>query len=80
MHPTTKLLGITPCIKEYPQHHAVCRRDQVVQTWLTHAFLLKGEPPSKYIGYQCSLALRHILLECVDFTALHRQYLNVNSK
>ena len=49
------------------------RRDVVIQrlrighTYLTHCYLLKGEPPPECVPCQEPLTVEHILLRCVDF-------------
>ena len=62
-----KLQEIEPSVGKPPQTHAESRRDQVVlsrcrigHSWLTHVFLLKGEPPPECIGCQSPLTLKHI--------------------
>ena len=65
-----KLHEIEPSVGKPPQNHAGSRWDQVVlsccccngHSRLTHAFLLKGDPPPEYIGCQWPLTLKHILL------------------
>ena len=65
-----------------PQIYTGSWRDQVVRSrchighlWLTHAFLLKGEPAPECIGGQSPLTIKHILLNCVDCIALHQQFI-----
>ena len=76
-----KLHEIEPSMGKPPQIHAGSQWDQVVlsrcrigHSRLTHAFLLKGDPPPQCIGCQLPLTLKHILLNCVVFLALHQQF------
>ena len=73
----SKLYKVIPSVEGLPHTHAGGRRDQVVlsccrigHSWLTHVFLLKGEPPLECIGCQSALTIKHILLNSVDFMAL----------
>ena len=81
-----KLHGIKPSVGKPPQIYTGNRRDQVVlsrcrigHSWLTHAFLLKGEPAPECIRCQSPLTIEHILLNCVDFMALRQQFYTANS-
>ena len=60
-------------------------RDQVVlshyrisHSWLTNVFSLKGEAPPECIACQSALTVGHILLDCVNFRALHQQFYTAN--
>ena len=81
-----KLHEIKPSVGKPPQIYTGNRRDQVVlsrcrigHSWLTHAFLLKGEPAPECIRCQSPLTIKHILLNCVDFMALRQQFCTANS-
>ena len=59
------------------------RRDEVVLTrlrlghsYFTHSFLLKGENPPHCIGCYSRISVKHILLECVDFSNICKKYFN----
>ena len=39
-------------------------------TWLTHAYLLKGEEAPQCILCFTQLSVQHILLECADFAPI----------
>ena len=38
---------------------------------------LKGEPPPECIVCKCTLTVKHLLLNCVDFDALRQQFYQV---
>ena len=60
------------------------RRDEVVYTrlrlghsYITHSFLLRGEEPPLCVGCNSRMSIKHILMDCVDFTHTRLQYYNV---
>lgn len=54
----------------------VLARLRIGHTYLTHSYLLKGEPPPECIACQEPLTVKHILLYCVDFNHIRSQYFN----
>ena len=78
-----KLKEIVPDLREHYQIQCYNRKDEVVFTrlrighsYLTHSFLLKGEPPPECIGCNARYTVKHILLECVDFLDVRNRYYN----
>ena len=57
----------------------VLSRCHIGHSWLTHAFLLKGEPVPECIGCQSPLTIKHFLLNCVYFMTMHQQFYSANS-
>ena len=50
------------------------RRDEVVlsrlklgHSYLTHSYLLNGEPPPECVTCNCRLTISHILLDCIEY-------------
>jgi len=81
-----KLHSIQPLVD--PQLHCcgLDRREEVVlararigHTYLTHSYLLKGEPMPECIPCQCPLTVKHILIECIDFSHIRPQCFNVQT-
>ena len=82
---SNKLKEIVPSLKEHQQLQCHNRRDEVVLTQLrighsrlTHAFLLKGKPPPECFGCNTQYTLKHILLECVNFSNIRGRFYNCN--
>ena len=48
-------------------------------TYITHSFLLKGEPMPRCIPCHCPLSVKHILIDCVDFAVIRHKYFQVTS-
>ena len=81
-----KLHEIKPILGEWSPAYRDVRRDEVVlcrsrigHTFLTHSYLLKGEPIPECVPCQCPLTVRHILVECIDFDIIRSNYFNVAS-
>ena len=69
-----KLHGIKPHIGEWPSANRSVRREEVVLTrlrighsYLTHSYLLKGEPPPECDTCDCRLTIQHILVDCIKY-------------
>ena len=84
--PLNKLHEIAPIVNQPRTHHLSTRRDQSVfnrcrigHSRLTHEFLLKGEPPPECIPCNCLLTIKHLLIECVDFTDVRQRFYQVPS-
>ena len=69
-----KLHATKPSIGEQPSAYRSVRRDKVVlsrlklgHSYLTHSYLLKGEPPPECVTCNCRLTISHILVDCIDY-------------
>jgi kelch-like protein 2/3 len=51
-------------------------RLMIGHTRITHSYLLKGEPVPQCIGCATNFTVKHILLECVDFSLSRIEYFN----
>ena len=78
---SNKLHSIKPTLGPCYSPAVTIRRDEVVlsrvrigHTYLTHAFLLKGEDRPECVFCQCSLTVKHILIECLDPADARRNY------
>ena len=63
-----------PLIGEQPSAYRSVRRDEVVlsrlrlgHSYLTHSYLLKGEPPPECVTCNCRLTISHILVDCIEY-------------
>ena len=54
-------------------------RCRIGHSRLSHEFLLKGEPPPECIPCNCPLTIKHLLVECVDFTDVRQRFYQVPS-
>ena len=77
---------IKPNIGEVPQCYRSDRREEVVlararmgHTHFTHGFLLRGEPVPECIACQSPLTVKHILIDCVDFSLSRDRHFKVDS-
>ena len=48
-------------------------------SFITHAFLLKGEEPPMCIGCDKLLTIEHILLTCLDFIEIRESHFTAKS-
>ena len=69
-----KLHATKPLIGEQPSAYRSVRRDEVVlsrlrlgHSYLTHSYLLKGEPPPVCVTCNCHLTISHILVDCIEY-------------
>ena len=69
-----KLHATKPLIGEQPSAYRSVRRDEVVlsrlrlgHSYLTHSYLLKGEPPPECVTCNCHLTISHILVDCIEY-------------
>jgi ribonuclease HI len=63
------LIGFTPISGVYcRQDETVLRRCRIGHTYYTHSFILKGEDGPRCVGCGEDITVKHILLDCVDFS------------
>ena len=69
-----KLHATKPLIGEQTSAYRSVRRDEVVlsrlrlgHSYLTHSYLLKGEPPPECVTCSCHLTISHILVDCIEY-------------
>jgi len=68
------------------QHHTLSRRDAVIlrrlrigHTRVTHKYLLSGDSQPLCDKCQCSLTIKHILLECCSLKDVREKYFTCNN-
>ena len=78
-----KLHAIKPNIGPSTRHFNMTRREQVVidrlrlgHSYLTHIFLLQGNPPTICNRCRCNISIKHVLTECPEYARHRRQFLN----
>ena len=69
-----KLHATKPLIGEQPSAYRSLRRDEVVlsrlklgHSYLTHSYLLKGNPPPECATCNFRLTISHILVDCIEY-------------
>ncbi len=63
------VIGYTPLSGVYCRHdESVLWRCRIGHSHITHAYLLKGEDKPKCIACNEDLTVKHILIDCVDFS------------
>ena len=79
-----KLHAIHPILGEWSQANREQRREEVVlararigHTYLTHSFLLKSEDVPYCAACACNLTVKHLLIECDDYSHIRRRHYNV---
>merc|ERR1712098_156110 len=75
-----KLFKIRPNLKQRTSSH-LSRRENVIITRLeighsklTHQHLTLGEEPPFCIGCNCQLTIKHILIECIEYSEIRSKY------
>jgi ribonuclease HI len=76
-----KLKEKFPDLKEHFQPNCPSRRDEVVLTRLrighsrlTHQFIFDKDMPPVCVGCDAPYTIKHILLECIDFSEIRKKY------
>ena len=61
-----KLHSVKPVLGDWQSSYRRCRKDEVVlcRAHLTHSYILKKDPPPQCGHCQCTLTVRHILVDC----------------
>jgi len=69
LHNFQPIIGFTPLSGVYcRQDETVLRRCCIGHTFFTHSYILKGEDKPRCVGCDENLTVKHILLDCVDFS------------
>jgi len=81
-----KLLEIHSLVSKTSCSYGQNRKEQVVLTRcrighsrLTHSYLLNNEERPECIPCNSNYSLKHVLLDCVDFSDIRQTFYNVNS-
>jgi hypothetical protein len=57
----------------------VIARLRIGHTFLTHSHLLGGNDAPMCYGCDCTFTVKHILIDCVEFSFIRRKYYRFNS-
>ena len=79
LHAVQPVLGFTPLCQYSRREGIVLRRCRIGHSYVTHSFILKGEPPPQCIPCQSQLTVKHILLDCVDFALARDNFYSASS-
>ena len=79
-----KLYQIQPYINYNTNLGLYSRKEEMVitrlkigHTYYTSAYLLRGEPPPHCDLCDCTITVKHILFECVEYEVQRRRFLNI---
>ena len=82
--PENKLHALQPTVGLACRSPLTRRRDDLVltrarigHTYLTHAYLLRGEAMPRCVPCDCALTVKHILVYCVDYDHIRQRYYDV---
>ena len=68
-----------PVVRNVRQEEAVLARLRIGHTRITHSYLLKREEPPYCFGCDAPFTVRHILLECSDFSHIRNKHFHVDT-
>jgi len=78
---------IKPTIGGYQYKSSLSRRDALLinrlcigYTRLTHSYLLSGDDQPVCFACQSPLTVKHFLIQCVNFAAIHSRYFSASMK
>jgi hypothetical protein len=76
-----KLKELQPSVDTWKFSSRKSRREEIIlarlrigHTHFTHSYLRKGEPPPQCITCGCTFTVKHILLECMDYSDFRNNY------
>ena len=79
LHVIQTTVGKIPSYINHRKTDTVIRRLRIGHTYLTHSYLLKGEPMPECIPCAATLTVKHILIDCIDFSEIRNEFYNVTS-
>jgi kelch-like protein 2/3 len=84
MFPDNKLHAFRPTVGRTSITMLAKRRDDIVltrarigHTYLTHAYLLRGEQIPQCVPCNCVLTVKHILINCIDYAHIRQNFYDV---
>jgi len=78
LHHIQPIVGITNnMILDKRREDIVCTRARIGHTYMTHGYLLRDEDVPECIPCNCTLTVKHILIECIDYAHIRQKYYNV---
>ena len=68
LHATKPLIRVQPsAYRSVHRYEVVLSRLKLGHSYLTHSYLLKGEPPPECVACSCRLTISHILVDCIEY-------------
>ena len=61
------------------QDGSICARLRIGHSYLTHCYLLKGEPQPFCVSCNEALIINHLLTNCVEFADIRRKHYSANT-
>ena len=68
------VFGKIPAFINHRKDDSAIRRLRIGHTYFTHGYLLRGEPGPECIPCASTLTVKHILIECVDFSETRNEF------
>ena len=79
LHEIKTVVGKIHAFMNHQNDDSVIRRLRIWHTYLTHGYLLRGEPVPECISCASTLTVKHILTECVDFSETRNEFYTTNT-
>ena len=73
------ILGKFTCNSNNRKDQVVLTRCRIGHSRFTHEYHVKKEPPPECIPCDCKFTMKHVLLECSDFSDIRRKYFSVST-
>ena len=61
---------VSDCLISYTDAYQYISQ-YVRDSYLTHSYLLKGDPPPECVTCDCRLTISHILVDCIEYDFFH---------
>ena len=81
-----KLKEIQPILGTWKHSIRKSRREEIIlarlrigHTHITHSIIRKGEPPPECVSCDCDFTVKHILLECAEYSHFRPDYFSENN-
>ena len=58
---------------------SICARLRIGHSYLTHRYLLKGEPQASCVSCNEALTINHLLTNCAEFADIRRKHYSTNT-
>ena len=69
------LNNIIPVSRKSRREELILNRLRIGHTYFTHSFIRKREPPPECISCDCVFSVKHIMLECAEYSEFRRDYI-----
>ena len=79
LHEIQTVVGKIPAFINHWKVDSVIRRLRIWHTYFTHCYLLRGKPVPESVPCASTLTVKHILIECVDFSETRNEFYTTNT-